>query len=184
MQRTARGARAVDPGGWQGQRQPSGDPVQPGFPPASDVQCGNSNACLSPLQSGTGGSDGKDSACNEGDRGSSPGSGRSPGEGHGNPLQYSCLENFMGRGAWWAAGVCKESDTTEQLAHTHKEVAVAVRGSAEAEITGCRALSLCSSEQKSNDADHSGDSAAPALGDPRQEGTGRWTQLEDDTECV
>ena len=34
--------------------------------------------------------------------GSIPGSGRSPGEGHGNPLQYSCLENPMGRGAWWA----------------------------------------------------------------------------------
>ena len=39
------------------------------------------------------GSDGKDSACNSGDPGSVPESGRSPGEGHGNPLQYSCLEN-------------------------------------------------------------------------------------------
>ena len=40
---------------------------------------------------------------------------RSPGEGNGNPLQYSCLENSMDRGAWWAAvpGVAKESDTTE-----------------------------------------------------------------------
>ena len=36
------------------------------------------------------------------DMGSIPGSGRSPGEGYGNPLQYSCLENPMGRGAWWA----------------------------------------------------------------------------------
>ena len=36
------------------------------------------------------------------DAGSYPGSGRSPGGGHGNPLQYSCLENPMGRGAWWA----------------------------------------------------------------------------------
>ena len=36
------------------------------------------------------------------DMGSIPGSGRSPGEGHGNPLQYSCLENPMDRGAWWA----------------------------------------------------------------------------------
>ena len=36
------------------------------------------------------------------DEGSNPGSGRSPGEGNGNPLQYSCLENPMGRGAWWA----------------------------------------------------------------------------------
>ena len=52
------------------------------------------------------------------DKGSIPGSGRSPGEGNGNPLQYSCLENPMNRGTWWAAvhGVT-ESDTTE---HTDK----------------------------------------------------------------
>ena len=49
-----------------------------------------------------GGSVGKKSACNAGDPGSIPGLGRSPGEGNGNPLQYSCLENFMDRGAWWA----------------------------------------------------------------------------------
>ena len=42
------------------------------------------------------------SAYNAGDPGSFPGSGRSPGEGNGNPLQYSCLENAMDRGAWWA----------------------------------------------------------------------------------
>ena len=47
-----------------------------------------------------GGSDGKASACNAGDLGSIPESGRSPGEGNGNPLQYSCLENSMDRGAW------------------------------------------------------------------------------------
>ena len=47
-----------------------------------------------------GGSDGKVSACNAGDPGSIPGSGRSPGEGNGNPLQYSCLENSMDGGAW------------------------------------------------------------------------------------
>ena len=41
----------------------------------------------------------KESACNTGDPGSIPGSGRCPGEGHGNPLQYSCLENPMDRGA-------------------------------------------------------------------------------------
>ena len=46
------------------------------------------------------GSDGKASACNVGDLGSTPGSGRSPGEENGNPLQYSCLENPMDRGAW------------------------------------------------------------------------------------
>ena len=45
---------------------------------------------------------GKASACNEGDPGSVPGSGRSPGEGNGNPLQYSCLENSMDGGAWEA----------------------------------------------------------------------------------
>ena len=43
---------------------------------------------------------GKESACNAGDAGSIPGSGRSPGEGNGNPFQYSCLENPMNRGAW------------------------------------------------------------------------------------
>ena len=56
-----------------------------------------------------GGSEVKASASNEGDLGSIPGSGRSPGEGNGNPLQYSCLENPMDGGAWWAAvhGVAK-----------------------------------------------------------------------------
>ena len=47
-----------------------------------------------------GDSDGEESACNAGDAGLIPGSGRSPGEGTGNPLQYSCLENSVGRGAW------------------------------------------------------------------------------------
>ena len=45
---------------------------------------------------------GKESSCNVGDPGSIPGSGRSPGERNGNPLQYSCLENPMDRGAWQA----------------------------------------------------------------------------------
>ena len=44
----------------------------------------------------------KESACNAGDLGSIPGMGRSPEEGNGNPLQYSCLENLMDRGAWRA----------------------------------------------------------------------------------
>ena len=56
-----------------------------------------------------GGSEGKAPVYNAGDPGSVPGSGRSPGEGNGNPLQYSCLENPMDRGAWWATvlGVAK-----------------------------------------------------------------------------
>ena len=63
------------------------------------------------------GSVSKESACNAedaGDVGSISGSGRSPGEGNGNPLQHSCLENFMDRGAWWATvyRVTKASDMT------------------------------------------------------------------------
>ena len=56
-----------------------------------------------------GGSEVKASACNAGDLGSIPGLGRSPGEGNGSPLQYSCLENPMDGGAWWATvqGVAK-----------------------------------------------------------------------------
>ena len=50
--------------------------------------------------SSPGGSDGKASVCNAGDPGSITGAGRSPGEGNGTPLQYSCLENPMDRGAW------------------------------------------------------------------------------------
>ena len=49
-----------------------------------------------------GGSDSKESACNAGDSSSIPGLGRFPGEGGSNPFQYSCLENPMDRGAWWA----------------------------------------------------------------------------------
>ena len=50
-----------------------------------------------------GGSDGQETACNAGDLGSIPGSGRSTGEENGHPLQYSCLENSMDRGVWRAA---------------------------------------------------------------------------------
>ena len=56
------------------------------------------------------------------DMSSVPGPGKSSGGGHGNPLQYSCLENSMDRGAWWAISpwVCKESDTTEVTWHARK----------------------------------------------------------------
>ena len=65
---------------------------------------------------------GKESAFNAGgtrDMGLIPGSGRSPGEGNGNPLQYSCLENSMDRGVWGAYSPwsCKESDTTWACSH-------------------------------------------------------------------
>ena len=61
-----------------------------------------------------GGSADKESACNAGDLGSIPGLGRSPGEGNGNPLQYSCLENLMDRGAWQATVMgLQESGMTE-----------------------------------------------------------------------
>ena len=67
-----------------------------------------------------GGSDSKESACNARDLGLIPGSDpwirKSPGEGHGYPLQYSCLEDSMNRGAWWTRihWGHKKSDTTEQ----------------------------------------------------------------------
>ena len=64
-----------------------------------------------------GGSDGKESACNAEDQGSIPGSGRSPGEGNGNPLQYSYLENFLDRGSLvgYSPWGHKDSDMTEWL---------------------------------------------------------------------
>ena len=63
-----------------------------------------------------GDSDGKESACNAGDQGLIPASGRSPGETKDNLIQYSCLENPTGGGAWWATvhGVA-ESEATQQL---------------------------------------------------------------------
>ena len=76
-----------------------------------------------------GGSDSKEFAANSGDardKSSIPGSGRSPGEGNGNPLQYSCLKNPMARGAWWATvhGVAKSQtglrDTNTFTIHIHK----------------------------------------------------------------
>ena len=62
-----------------------------------------------------GGSVVKNPPANAGDGGSIPGSGRPPGGGNGNPLEYSCLGNPMDRGGWQATvhGVAKESDTTQ-----------------------------------------------------------------------
>ena len=61
-----------------------------------------------------GGSDGKKSTCSVGNLGLIPGSGRYPGDGNGYLLQYSCLENPMDRGAWWAA-VCRVAKSWTQL---------------------------------------------------------------------
>ena len=75
-----------------------------------------------------GGSEVKASASKAGDLGLIPGSGRYPGEGNGNPLQYSCLENPMDRGAWQATvhGVTKSQtrlgDFTHSLTHSLKEI--------------------------------------------------------------
>ena len=68
-----------------------------------------------------GGSDGKESACSAGDPGSILGSGRSPGEGKGNALLYTCLENPMDRP--WG---CKESDMTEQLTLSLSNISIYV----------------------------------------------------------
>ena len=67
-----------------------------------------------------GGSNGKESACNVGDLGLIPGWGRYPGEGTGNPLQYSCLENPRDRGAWWVAvyGVAQSRTRLKQLSNS------------------------------------------------------------------
>ena len=67
---------------------------------------------------GCGGSEGKESACNAEDPSSIPGSQISPGEGNGNPVQYSCLENSMDRGVWQATihGVTK---SRKQLSNQH-----------------------------------------------------------------
>ena len=68
------------------------------------------------------GSDSKESACNMGNLGLIPGSRRSPGEGNGNPFQYSCLENSMDRGAWQATvhGVTKSWSRLSYYTFTFK----------------------------------------------------------------
>ena len=73
----------------------------------------NSQVSSSPLSFFPSGSDGKESACNAGDLGLIPGSGRSPGEGNGNPLQYSCLKKFHGQRslAGYSPQGLKELDT-------------------------------------------------------------------------
>ena len=81
---------------------------------ASPFLCRGSWACTSLLEGFPGGSVVKHPSANAASAGLIPGSGRSPGEGNGNPLQYSCLRNPLERGVWRAAvhGVTKESDLT------------------------------------------------------------------------
>ena len=76
-----------------------------------------------------GGSDGKESACNAGDLGSIPGSGSSPGEGNGNPLQDSCLENPKDGGAWWATvhGVAKSRTRLNNFTFTFSIIKVGIQ---------------------------------------------------------
>ena len=71
-------------------------------------------------------SDGKESTCNEGDLGLIPGLGRSPGGRHGNPLQYSCLENPHGQRSLvgYSPQSLKESDTTEGLTTAQNGVVI------------------------------------------------------------
>ena len=71
-------------------------------PSSSSVKFMSSNTALFSITDMPGGSNGKESACNAGDPGSITGSGRSPGDGDGSPLQNFYLENPMDRGAWWA----------------------------------------------------------------------------------
>ena len=77
-----------------------------------------------------GGSDGKESACNVGNMGLIPGLGRSPGEGHGNPPLYSCLENPMDRGTWQATihRITKSWLQLKQLS-THAQSMMTTEGS-------------------------------------------------------
>ena len=74
-----------------------------------------------------GGSEGKESTCNARDLGSIPGSGRSPGGGYGNPLEYSCLENPHGQRSLvdYSPWGCKELDMTEVTWHAHTCVCIA-----------------------------------------------------------
>ena len=80
--------------------------------------------CLYFLCGFPGGSEDKASACNAGDLGLIPWLGRSPGEGNGNPLQYSCPENPMDRGAWWATvhGVTKSQTHLHNFTFTFKVI--------------------------------------------------------------
>ena len=102
---------------------------------------------------------GKASAYNAGDLGSNPGLGKSPGEGNGNPLQYSCLENPMDGGTWlgYSPWGRKESDTTERL-HSWPINYIASMCSSTLELTkwwlGLKTAWICTNSFKSTDPAH------------------------------
>ena len=87
------------PRAWHGRLDPGQEEV---LGEGERPQCGHFPGGFGWVPGFPGGSDGKESACNGRDLGSIPGSGRSPGEGNGYPLEYSCLENPMDREAWGA----------------------------------------------------------------------------------
>ena len=90
---------------------------------------------------------GEESACSAGDTDLIPGSERSSGKGHGKPLQYSCLENPMNRGVWWATihGVTKELDMTEQLNNNNNNLLEQKQNArmTDGEAGGCQQLCVC-----------------------------------------
>ena len=100
-----------------------------GCPAAAEREC----ALPLPFGGFPGGSEGEVSACSVGDLGSIPGLGTSPGEGDGNPLQYSCLGNPMDGGAWWATvrGVTKGQTQLSNFTFTFMYVYSAVSDSSQ-----------------------------------------------------
>ena len=106
------------------------------------------------------------SACNAGDLGSIPGLRRSPGEGNGNPLQYSCLENPMDGRAWWATvhRVAKSRTRLSDFTSLHFNLIVGFPGGASGEESICNA------------GDIKDVGSIPGLGRSRQEGNGNPLQ--------
>ena len=96
-------------------------PVQAGCSPGSSAEHANTELLWLCLLKTPNGLVGKESACNAGDTGSIPGSGRTSGGGNGNSLRYSCLKNPMDKGAWWATvhDFSKSQTWLSDWAHTY-----------------------------------------------------------------
>ena len=107
------------PGGSAG-KESTCNAGDPGLIPGLGRSLGEGKAIHCKILGFPGGSDGKELAWNAGDLGSIPGLGRSPGGRHGNPLQYSCLENPMDKGAWQAIvhGVAESRHNWGDWTHT------------------------------------------------------------------